>query len=63
MDNMATAATNYKAVLEQLITTTTTQYAEIKALLQDLKPYRSSNNSGRNPGSDHTPDGDDMHKF
>ena len=34
MDNMASAGTNDKAVLEQLVTTTTTQYATIKALLQ-----------------------------
>ena len=60
MDNMVCAATNNKAVLEELVTTTTTQYASIKALLQELKRQHSSNNSGRNPGSDHTPDGDDM---
>ena len=37
MNNMASAATNDKAVLEQLVTTTITQYAETKALLQELK--------------------------
>ena len=34
MDNMASTATNEKAVLEQLFTKTTTQYAAIKALLK-----------------------------
>ena len=63
MDNMASAATNDKAVLEQLVTITTTQYAEIKTLLQELKPHRGSNNSGRNPGSDHTPDSNNMQKL
>ena len=63
MDNMASAATNDKAVLEQLVTTMTTQYAAIKALLQELKPQRGSNNSVRNHGSDHTPDGDNMRKL
>ena len=63
MENMASAATNDKAVLEQIVTTTMTQYAEIKAFLQELKTQRGSNNLGRNPGSDHTPDGNDMHKF
>ena len=62
MDNTESTATNDKAVLEQLVTTTTTQYAAIKALLQELKPQRGSNNSGRNPGSDHTLDGDNMRK-
>ena len=33
MDNMASAGTNYKAFIEQLVTTTTTQYEAIKALL------------------------------
>ena len=37
MDNMASVATNEKAVLEQIVTTTTTQYAAIKALLQEVK--------------------------
>ena len=63
MDNMASAETNDKAVLEQLVTTTTTQYVEIKTFLQELKPQRGSNNLGHNPGSDHTSDGDDMRKF
>ena len=63
MDNMASAATNDKAVIEQLVTTTTTQYAEIKAFLLELKPQRGSNNLGRNPSSDYTPDSDDMRKF
>ena len=34
MDNMASAATNDKVVLEYLVTNTTTQYTVIKALLQ-----------------------------
>ena len=34
MDNMASIATNGKAVLEQLVTTTKNQYATVKALLQ-----------------------------
>ena len=60
MDNMASAATNDKAVLEQLVTTTTTQYASIKVLLPELKPHRGSNNYSRNPGSDHTSYGNNM---
>ena len=63
MDKMASAVTNDKAVLEQLFTTTTPQYAAIKALLQEIKPQRGSINSGRNSGSNHIPDGDDMRKF
>ena len=63
MDNMPSAATNDNAGLEQLVTTTTTQYTEIKAMLQELKLQHVSNNSGRNPGSDHIPDGDDMRKL
>ena len=52
MDNMASAATDDKAVLEKLVTTTTTQYATIKALLQELKTQRGSNNSGHNTSTD-----------
>ena len=63
MDNMESAVTNNKAVIEQLVTTTTMQYVTIKALLQELKPHCGSNNSGCNPSSDHTPDGDDMRKL
>ena len=63
MDNMASTATNVKAVIEQLVTNTITQYAAIKALLQEFKPQSGSNNSGRNPSTDHTPDGDDMGKL
>ena len=63
MDNMESAAINNKAVIEHLVTTTTMQYVTIKALLQELKPQRGSNNSGCNPSSDHTPDGDDMRKL
>ena len=63
MDNMASAATNNKDVLEHLFKTKTTQYATIKALLQELKTQRGSNKSGRNPSSVHTADGDDMHKL
>ena len=37
MDNMASAATNDKAVLEQLVTTTTTQYAAIKVAPAGVK--------------------------
>ena len=63
---MASAATNDKAVLEQLVATTTTQYTSIKALLQELKSQRGSNNSVCNPNTNitntnHTTDGDDMH--
>ena len=39
------------------------QYAVIKALLQEFKPQCGSNNSGRNPITNHTPDGDDMRKL
>ena len=63
MYNMASSATNDKAVLYQLVTNTTTQYDVIKALLQDFKPQRGSNNSGHNPSTDHTLDGNDMHKL
>ena len=63
MDNMASAATNYKTVLEQIVTTMTTQYVTKKALLQYIKPQRGSNNSGQNSGSNHIPDGNDMRKF
>ena len=63
MDNIASAATNDKAVLEQLFSTTTTQYAAIKALLQEIKPQRGSNNSDRNPGSNRNPDNDNVHKL
>ena len=63
MDNMVSAATNDKAVLEQLVKNKTTQYAAIKALLQDFKPHCGSNNSVRNPSTNHTPDGDDMRKL
>ena len=55
MDNMASAATYDKAVLEHLVTSTTTQYADIKVLMKEIKHQRGSNNSGRNPNSDHTP--------
>ena len=61
--NMASAATNHKAVLEQLVATTITHYTEIKALLQESKYQRISNNSGSNPNTNHTPDGDDMGKL
>ena len=37
MDNMSSAATNNKAVIEQLFTNTTMQYVTIKAILQELK--------------------------
>ena len=60
MDKMAPAATNYKAVLEHLFTTTTTQYATIKVILQEIKPQRGSTNSGR---SDHIPNCDNMRKL
>ena len=60
---MASEATNGKAVLEQIVTTTTTQYATIKALLQEIKPQLSSKNSDRNPCSDRNPDDNDMCKF
>ena len=63
MDNIASAATNDKAVLEQLFSTTTTQYAAIKALLQEIKPQRGSNNSDRNPGSNRNPHNDGMRKL
>ena len=60
---MASAATNDKAVLEQLFPTMTTQYAAIKALLQEIKYQRGSNNSKCNPGINRNPDDDDMRKF
>ena len=63
MDNMSSAGTNEKAVLEQLVATTTTQYTATKALLQEIKPQRGSNNSDRNPGSDRNPDNDNVRKF
>ena len=44
MNNMASVATNDKAVLEQLVANKTTQYTVIKALLQDLKSQRGFNN-------------------
>ena len=63
MDNMASAATNNKDVLEHLFKTKTTQYGTIKALLQELKTQRGSNKSGRNPIINHTPDGNGMRKL
>ena len=63
MDNMESAAINNKAVIKQLVKTTKTQYTAIKALLQELTPQRGSNNSGNNPSSDRTPDGNDMRKL
>ena len=64
IDNMASAATNEKAVLKQLVANTNMQYIAIKMLLQELKPQRGSNNSGRNSNStNQTPDGDDMRKL
>ena len=63
MENMVSAATKDKAVLEQLVTTTTTQYAPIKALLQEIKYQHGSKNFVRNPGSDHIPDGKGMRKL
>ena len=63
MDNMASAETNENSVLEQLFTNITTQYAVIKALLQEFKPHRWSNNFVRNPSTNQTPDGNDMRKL
>ena len=66
MDNMASAATNNKDVLEQLVANTTMQYTAIKALLQEVKSQLGSNNSGCNPNTNstnHTRDGDDMHNL
>ena len=60
---MASAATNDKAVLEQIFTTMTMQYTAIKVLLQEINPRLSSNNSDRKSGSDRNPDNDDMCKF
>ena len=60
---MPSEATYDKAVLEHLVTSTTTQYAAIKALLQEIKIQRGSKNSGRNPCSDHIPDGNEMRKL
>ena len=63
MDNMASAVTKKKAVLEQLFANTTKQYTAIKMLLQELKTQRGSNNSGRNSNStNQTEDGNDMRK-
>ena len=64
MDNMASAATNDKAILEQLVANTTTQYNAIKMLLQELKTQHGSNNSFRNSNStNQTPDGNDIRKL
>ena len=64
MDNMASAATNNKAVLKHLFANMTTRYTAIKMLLQELKTQRGSNNSGRNSNStNQTPDGDNMRKI
>ena len=63
MDNMASTETNDKAVLEHLVTTTTTQYAAIKALLQEIKYQRGSNNSKCNPGINRNPNDDKMRKL
>ena len=64
MDNMASAATNDKAVIEQLVANTTMQYTAIKMLLQELKNQCSSNNSGWNSNStNQTPDGEDKRKL
>ena len=63
MDNMTSAATNDKSVLEQLVTTTTTQYAAIKSLLQEITPSAAPKQSDRNPGSDRNPDKNEMHNF
>ena len=60
---MASAATNDKAVLEQIFTTMTMQYTAIKVLLQEINPRLSSNNSDRKSGSDRNPDNDDKCKF
>ena len=60
---MASAASNDKAVLEQIFTTMTMQYTAIKVLLQEINPRLSSNNSDRKSGSDRNPDNDDMCKF
>ena len=40
MDNMASAETNDKDVLKQLVANTTTQYNAIKMILQELKTHR-----------------------
>ena len=40
-DNLSASATNSGAVLDQLTTTTTTQYTEIKSLLNALKTVSS----------------------
>ena len=66
MNIMAYAATNGKAVLEQIFANMTTLYTDIKALLQKLNPQSGSNNSGRNTNTNstnHTPDGDNMQKL
>ena len=62
---MASAATNDKAVLEQLVANTTTQYTAIKALLKELKFQRGSNNYGCNPTTNSTnnTDGEDTRKL
>ena len=64
MDNLVSAATNYKAVIEQLVSSTTTQYTAINMLLQELKTQRGSNKSGRNSNStNQNQDCDDMRKL
>ena len=63
MDNMVSAATNDKAVLKQRVTTTTTQYAAIKVVLQEINPQRGSKTSDRNPSSNCNPDKNNMRRF
>ena len=65
MDNMASAATNYKADLEQLVANTKMEYTAMKNLLQGLKSQRGSNNIRRNTNTNstntnHSLDGDEM---
>ena len=64
MDNMEYAATNDKAIIEQLVANTTSQYTATKMIMQELKIQRGSNNSGQNSNStNQTPNGDGMRKL
>ena len=53
--NLAAAATNSGAALNQLAATTTTQYAEIKSLLTTLKTASSSSSYATAVATDSTP--------
>ena len=54
-DNLASAATNSGAALDQLASTTTTQYLEIKSLLTSLKAAAVNSSHSAAASSDATP--------